>query len=121
MKKTENRKTQAKESKNQASGTDCKDVTCPFHGELRARGRFFQGVVIRKLPRRIAIEFERMIYVKKYERYMRSKTKIHARLPDCLVNEIQVGDYIQVQECRPLSKIIHFVVVKKIKSKEEMK
>jgi ribosomal protein S17 len=33
-------------------------------------------------------------------------------------NNIQIGDYVQVQECRPLSKIIHFVLIKKIRSKE---
>jgi small subunit ribosomal protein S17 len=62
-----------------------------------------------------------MIYVKKYERYARAKTKIHARLPDCMDNKINVGDYIRVRECRPLSKIIHFVVVEKIKGLKEKK
>ena len=33
-------------------------------------------------------------------------------------NEINIGDYIQVMECRPLSKILHHVVVKKIRSGE---
>jgi small subunit ribosomal protein S17 len=83
------------------------------------RGRIFEGRVTRKLPRRITIEFERMIYHKKYERYYRSKTKIHAHLSKCMENEIHVGDLIQIQECRPLSKIIHFVVIKKIKSGDE--
>ena len=71
-----------------------------------------------KFPTRITIEFERMIYSKKFERYYRSKTKIHAHLPKCMENEIQLGDLIRIQECRPLSKIIHFVVIKKIKSGE---
>ena len=62
-----------------------------------------------------------MIYVRKYERYSKSKTKIHARLPVCIEKEINVGDLIKVQECRPLSKIIHFVVIEKIKAKEEGK
>jgi ribosomal protein S17 len=48
---------------------------------------------------------------------VKKKTKIHARLPKCMESEIQIGDYVQVQECRPLSKIIHFVVVKKIRDK----
>ena len=55
---------------------------------------------------------------------MKKKTKIHARLPDCLRDEIEIGDYIEVRECRPLSKIIHSCVVrkiKKVKSKEEKK
>jgi len=92
---------------------------CPTHGNLKARGRTFEGKVIKKFSKRIAIEFERMIYVKKYERYKKSKTKIHARLPACMVKEINLGDLIKVQECRPLSKIIHFVVIKKIKGAEE--
>jgi len=74
--------------------------------------------VEKKFPRRVVIEFERMIYVRKYERYAKEKTRIHARLPDCMKEEVNVGDIIKVQECRPLSKIIHFVVIKKIKGGE---
>lgn len=97
------------------------DKDCPVHGNLKARGRVFEGEVIRKFPKRIAIEFERMVYVRKYERYTKSRTKIHARLPSCMESLISVGDLIRIQECRPLSKIIHFVVIKKLKSAEEMK
>ena len=61
--------------------TVCKDRDCHIHGNLKTRGRIFKGTVIKKFQKRIAIEFERMIYVKKYERYKKSKTKIHARLP----------------------------------------
>ena len=61
-----------------------------------------------------AVAFERIIFVRKYERQMKKKTKIHARLPDCLKDEINIGDYIEIRECRPLSKIIHFAVVGKI-------
>jgi len=89
--------------------------------KICSRGRVFEGKVIKKFPKRVTIEFERMIYVGKYERYARSKTKIHARLPENLEEEINTGDFVQVQECRPLSKIIHFIVVKKIKDKEEIK
>jgi len=100
-------------------GTMCNDKDCPVHGNLKVRGRTFEGKVIKKFNKRIVIEFERMIYVKKYERYKKSKTKIHARLPVCMEKEINIGDLIKVQECRPLSKIIHFVVVQKIKGSEE--
>ena len=86
------------------------------------RGRTFQGIVVRKFPKRVAIEFERVIYVFKYERYFKKKTRIHARLPDSLESQINVGDYIKVQECRPLSKIIHFTVLGKVeKSKKQEK
>ncbi len=95
----------------------CKDRDCPFHGKLKVRGRTFEGKVVRKFPRRITIGFERMTYIRKYERYAKSKTKIHARLPMCIEDKIDIGDIVLVKECRPLSKIIHFVVIKKIKDR----
>lgn len=97
----------------------CNDRDCPSHGNLKTRGRFFEGEVISKGNRRVAIYFERMVHIRKYERFSKSKTKIHARLPKCLEDEINKGDIIKIQECRPLSKIIHFVVVKKIKDAEK--
>jgi len=76
---------------------NCKDAVCPFHGSISLRGRIFRGHVIKKFPKRVTIEFTRTIYIKKYERYAKKKTKIHARLPDCLEKEISVGDYVEVQ------------------------
>ncbi|MBU2503879.1 MAG: 30S ribosomal protein S17 [Nanoarchaeota archaeon] len=96
----------------------CGDRTCHIHGTLKVRGRTFKGAVTKKFPKRIVIEFERMIYVRKYERYARSRTKIHARVPECMEDQIKVGDTVKVQECRPLSKIIHFAVVGKVKGLE---
>lgn len=101
--------------------TECNDKDCPVHGQLSVRGRNFKGKVIRKFNKRITIEFERMIYIRKYERYAKSQTKIHARLPLCMEKSVNKGDIVKVQECRPLSKIIHFVVVEKIKNAEEEK
>ena len=83
------------------------------------RGRKFEGYVIRKFDKRVTIEFERVKFVRKYERYLKTKTKLHARLPESLKNEINMGDYIQIMECRPLSKIIHFVAVKKIREADD--
>ncbi|MGV8152094.1 MAG: 30S ribosomal protein S17 [Candidatus Nanoarchaeia archaeon] len=109
MKKTEI-ETEIKKNSN----VSCTDRFCPFHGELSARGRTFKGKVIRKFPKRVTIEFERTVYVEKYERYSKRKTKLHARLPACLESSINIGDYIEIRECRPLSKIINFVAIKNI-------
>lgn len=98
---------------------ECKDETCPVHGSLRVRGRFFKGYVIKKFPRRIVIEFERTIKVQKYERFAKKKTKLHARLPLCKENEVQIGDYVEIGECRQLSKIIHFVYLGKVTKEKE--
>jgi len=95
----------------------CADSNCPEHGNLKVRGWTFKGYIIKKFPRRIVIEFDRTVYVRKYERYMKKKTKIHARLPRCKENEVNIGDYVLVGECRPLSKITHFVYLRKVKEK----
>ena len=99
---------------------ECED-RCPFHGSLSIRGRYFKGTVIKIVGRRAVIEWERMIYHPKFERYSRLKSTLHAHIPKCLAPEIKLGDYVEIGECRPLSKIIHFALVKKIKDKEERK
>jgi len=101
-----------------ADSFNCVDIQCPFHGKLSTRGRKFEGYVIKKFPRRIVIEFEKTIYVKKYERYVKKKTKLHARLPECMKDKVMIGDYVEIKECRPLSKIIHFVLIKILRKKE---
>jgi len=110
------KKTEAKSQKSKVDGT-LKEIK---RGKtILPRGKTFEGVIIRKFPKRITIEFERNVYFPKYERYARSKTKVHARLPVSMEKEVSVGDVVQVQECRPLSKIIHFIVTKKIKNANE--
>lgn len=99
----------------------CKDKDCPFHGNLKVRGKTFKGIVVSKNEKRIAIEFERMVYIKKYERYAKTKTKVHARLPKCMEKEVNEGDVVKIKECRPLSKIIHFVFIEKLKGLEAEK
>jgi len=121
MKKKKNKETEVSD-KNRLKketgivGTVCNDKKCHIHGGLKTRGRIFEGKVTKKFKNRVVIELERMIYIRKYERYQRGKTKIHAHLPQCMENEVGVGDLIRIQECRPLSKMIHFAVIKKIKS-----
>ena len=84
----------------------------------QSRGRFFEGTVTKKFPTRVVIQFDRTVKIHKYERFYTVTTRIHARLPKGM--EVQVGDYIQVQECRPLSKIIHHIVTKVIRSAESI-
>ncbi|MEK6800817.1 MAG: 30S ribosomal protein S17 [Nanoarchaeota archaeon] len=80
------------------------------------RGRIFEGTVVKKFPKRISIEFERTIYVSKYRRFSKKKTRIHARLPDNL--DVDLGDLVKVRECRPLSKIIHHMVTEIVRKSE---
>ena len=107
------------ENKIEMGKQECNDRCCPIHGQISLRGRSFKGKVIKKFPKRVVIEFDRTVYVKKYERYSKRKTKLHARLPDCMFNDINVGDYVEIMECRPISKIIHFMTIKKISEGSE--
>ena len=68
-----------------AKDKKCKDNNCPFHGSLKTRGRGFVGTVKSdKMSRTITIEFERMFYLPKYERYERRRTRLKAHNPDCI-------------------------------------
>ncbi len=109
--------TERKMEKKKEEKISCADQFCPIHGKNKAklRGRTFQGKVIRKFPGRITLSFERVLHDRKYERYEKRTTKLHARLPDCMKEDINVGDYIEIAECRKLSKIIHFIVTKLIR------
>ncbi len=116
---TKNMETKRKKAPEIVSAV-CDDIDCPTHGTLKVRGRTFNGKVIKKFHKRITIEFERTEYIRKYERYIKLRTKIHARLPVCIEKDINVGDYVKITECRPLSKIIHFVVTDKIRGGESL-
>ena len=118
-KKKEKAKKPEEKAKPKAAVAGCDDSKCHIHGKLSVRGRVFEGRVTKKFPTRGVIEFERMIYSRKYERYYKSRTKIHAHLPKCMENEINLGDLIRIQETRPLSKIVHFTVIKKLKNAGE--
>ena len=91
----------------------CDDVKCPFHGTLSVRGRQFTGTVISAKMRKTAvIEFERLQFLKKYERYEKRRTKLKAHNPECI--NAKDGDIVNVTECRPLSKTKNFVIMEKL-------
>ena len=93
---------------------ECNDKFCPTHGshKLKLRGRTFEGEIVKKLPGRVSIQFERMISLPKYERYEKRKTRIQVHNPPCM--NIKEGDLVEIKECRPLSKTKRFVITKKL-------
>jgi len=84
---------------------------------ISARGRIFKRLVTKKFGQRAVVEFERTVRVPKYERFTKKKTRLHARIPDNM--EIHVGDVVRIRECRPLSKIVHSIVIEKLNVEEE--
>ncbi len=88
----------------------CNDELCPWHGHLKIRGRVFEGLVVSdKNPKTVTVEWNYNLYVPKYERYERRKTRVYAHNPPCI--NAKQGDKVKIAECRPLSKTKHFVVV----------
>ncbi|MBW2979110.1 30S ribosomal protein S17 [Candidatus Woesearchaeota archaeon] len=91
---------------------ECKDKKCPFHGNVKIRGRKLKGVVIAKdLHRSATVLIERMKYLPKYERYEKRLRKIRVHNPSCI--DADVGDEVMIAETRPLSKTKHFVIIAK--------
>lgn len=91
----------------------CKDVNCPFHGSLSVRGRMFTGVVIGKdLNRTVTIEWPRVVYLHKFERYEKKRSRVKAHNPECM--DVNVDDKVTIMETRPISKTKKFVVIEKI-------
>lgn len=89
---------------------ECNDVNCPFHGILPVRGQVITGKVVSDRMRgSVVIVRDYLHYVKKYKRYEKRSSKIHAHSPPCL--EVKTGDNVKIAECRPLSKTKKYVVV----------
>ncbi|MEO9366111.1 MULTISPECIES: 30S ribosomal protein S17 [Candidatus Nitrosocaldus] len=88
----------------------CNDLKCPFHGRLSIRGRLLTGIVVsKKAKKMVVIERYYQQYIKKYKRYERRRSKIHAYLPECI--DVEEGDEVLIGECRPLSKTVAFALL----------
>jgi small subunit ribosomal protein S17 len=92
---------------------ECEDINCPFHGNLKIRGKTFTGKVIAaKMIKTATVEWTRQHYVPKYERYEKRRSRAKAHNPLCI--RAEQGDMVQLFECKPLSKTKRFVIVKKV-------
>jgi small subunit ribosomal protein S17 len=90
----------------------CTDQNCPFHGRLPVRGQIFEGVVVSDgMDKSAVVRRERLVYVPKYERYLKRTSRMSVHSPPCI--EAKAGDEVTVMECRPLSKTIAFTIVSK--------
>lgn len=82
--------------------------------EISTRGRTFTGKVISdKMSKTVTVEWERRKFIKKYERYEKRRTRIKAHNPETI--KAEQGDFVQIEETRPISKTKNFVVTKIIK------
>ncbi|PIO00479.1 30S ribosomal protein S17 [archaeon CG10_big_fil_rev_8_21_14_0_10_43_11] len=88
----------------------CDDPKCPFHGSLSVRGKIFSGTVTSdKMHKTVKVEWERRVYVPKYERYRKEKSRVTAHNPPCI--SAKQGEEVKVMETRKLSKTKTFCVI----------
>ncbi len=94
---------------------ECKDQSCPYHGNTRIRGKITKGIIVSKKSKNtVIIRRDYVQFVKKYQRYERRNTHLACHLPNCLSHEIDLGDLVRVGESRKISKTKAFIVIEKI-------
>lgn len=90
----------------------CDDEACPWHGTISVRGKVLQGKAVNLKAKGLAvIQREYYHYVKKYNRYEKRRSRVHAHVPTCI--SLKEGEEVVVAECRPISKTVSFIVVGK--------
>ena len=86
------------------------DRKCPFTSDVTIRGRIMRGIVVStKMKRTVIVRRDYLQYIRKYKRFEKRHTKIPAHCSPCFV--VKEGDIVQIGECRPLSKTVHFNVI----------
>jgi len=79
--------------------------------KINSHGRTFSGIVIsRRMQKTAKVSWERRFYLKKYERYERRSSSAIVHVPENI--DVKEGDRVIIQECRPLSKTKHFIIIK---------
>jgi len=88
----------------------CSDEDCPFHGTLSVRGQVLEGeVASTDMEKTVVVEREYDVFVPKYDRYMKRRSRVPAHAPECF--DVSVGDTVSIAETRPLSKTKSHVLV----------
>ena len=91
----------------------CTDKSCPFHGTLPVRGQILEGVVVSdKMQATAVVKRDYMRKNQKYERLEKRSNKYVVHNPSCL--GVVTGDNVKIMECRPLSKMVSFVIIEKM-------
>jgi len=95
----------------------CDDRNCPFHGALSIRGRTLDGTVVSaKMEKTVVVRRDYPQYIPRFKRYERRHSHIAAHNPPCL--NVTEGNRVRLAECRPISKTVSFVVIKKLEEEE---
>lgn len=66
----------------------------------------------KKMNKSVVVSIERLIKHSTYEKFIKRTTKLHVHDPN---DETNVGDLVEVQECRPISKTKSWILTSIIK------
>jgi small subunit ribosomal protein S17 len=81
---------------------------------LSTRGSVSEGIVAStSMDKTVIVEREYVVFIPKYERYMKRRSRVPAHVPQDL--ELEVGDQVKIAETRPISKTKSHIVVEVIK------
>jgi len=76
---------------------------------MESTGRVLSGVFVSdKADKTISVKIERKVKHPKYGKIIKRSTKVHAHDEN---NSAKVGDFVSIQECRPISKLKSFVLI----------
>ena len=91
----------------------CTDKKCTTHGNVTIRGRVFEGIIVSdKMQRTVTVEWPRLSYLPKFERYEKRRSRVKAHNPPCI--SAKSGEKVRIAECRPLAKTVKFAVIEKL-------
>jgi small subunit ribosomal protein S17 len=94
------------------------DKNDPFTAPIAVRGQQLVGVVVStKAQRSATILMERQVLVKKYQRFIKKRSRVHVHNPDSI--SAQDGDVVRVMATRPISKTKHYVIIEILKKAGE--
>lgn len=96
---------------------ECNDKKCYKHGGVKIRGGRLIGTVVSTKGRNTAVvERDTTIYLPKYKRWARRRSKLSAHNPSCI--GAKVGDLVTLGETRKLSKTKAWSVLDIVKPAE---
>jgi len=78
---------------------------------IKTRGAVLEGKVVRDRGKRtVIVQRDLVRTVPKYERYIRTRSNVPAHNPDSM--GAKAGDWVQIEECRKISKTKAWIVTK---------
>lgn len=85
---------------------------------IKTRGAVVEGKVVKdRCKKTVIVQRDLVRTAPKYERYIRTRSKIPAHNPDAI--GAKAGDWVRIEECRKISKTKAWIVTKVLRKAGE--